>query len=146
MNATAPLYTKLLSTNGAVSLMRTDSPGLPTFGVIAADGELLDTFTRKAAADEFYNDAQDRIRKDLPWPDPDAPAFSTLRKEDGTPALSRCGCIAGSCFCGLYPTAAEWSAMQAEADADLPQREALTVAEEIEAEELRNFFGRRQDA
>ena len=75
-----------------------------------------------------------------------APAFSAIRKEDGTPALSRCGCIAGSCFCGLYPTDAEWSAMQAEAEADLPEREPLTDAEANEAEELRNFFGRRCDA
>jgi hypothetical protein len=60
--------------------------------------------------------------------------------------LLSCGCYAGACYCGLYPTDAQWSAMQAEGEADLPEREPLTLAEETEAEDLRNFFGRRQDA
>ena len=81
MNATAPLYSQLLSTNGAVSLMRTDSPSLPTFGVFAAGGEMLDAFTEKAEADEFYADALDRMRTRLPWPNPDAPAVSDICPE-----------------------------------------------------------------
>ena len=60
--------------------------------------------------------------------------------------LLPCGYYPDACHCGNYPTAAQWRAMQAEAETALPEREALTVAEEIEAEELRNFFGRRQDA
>lgn len=57
-----------------------------------------------------------------------------------------CGCYADACYCGQYPTDAQWMAMQAEADALLPEREPITDAEAIEAEEWRNFFGRRQDA
>jgi hypothetical protein len=57
-----------------------------------------------------------------------------------------CGCYSDACYCGQYPTDAEWMAMQAEADALLPIPEPMTDAEMIEAEELRNFFGRRQDA
>ena len=75
---TPTLYTQLVSTNGAVSLMRTDFPGLPTFAVLTADGELLDTFTNKAEADEFYTDTQNRVRAGLQWPDPDAPACSDI--------------------------------------------------------------------
>ena len=75
---TPMLYTRLVSTNGAVSLMQTDFSSLPTFGVLMADGELLDTFTNRVEADEFYTDAQDRLRAGLPWPDPDAPAMTDI--------------------------------------------------------------------
>lgn len=72
------MYTKLISTNGAVSLMRTDQPGLQPFAVILRNGdkvsELLDTFTKREEADEFYSDAQNRIRKGQDWPDPDTQA------------------------------------------------------------------------
>jgi hypothetical protein len=150
-------YTQLMSTNGAVSLMRTDIPTLPPFGVILADGELLDTFTDKEEACEFYDAAQHRLRAGFQWPDPDAPsvadvhpvavtkwAMKKVRAEEAA-ALLPCGCYADACFCGQYPTQEEMSDMQAEADALLPDREPITDAEAIEAEELRNFFGGRHD-
>lgn len=71
-------YSKLISTNGSVSLMQTTNPDLPTFGVFAADGELLDAFHDRAEADEFADIARDRMRAGLLWPDPDAPACSGI--------------------------------------------------------------------
>ena len=81
MHTTAPLYSQLVSTNGTVSLMQTDFPNLPTFAVLMVNGELLDTFTDRAEAEEFCGDAMDRMRDGLSWPDPDAPAVSDIRPD-----------------------------------------------------------------
>ena len=109
------LYTELLSTNGAVSLVRTDLPGLPPFAVLLADGELLDTFADVEEAREFADDAMSHLRNRLPWPDPDAPAVSDICPEflvkwvmdkvhaEPIPALLPCGCYADECDCGQYP-------------------------------------------
>lgn len=74
-------YSKLINTNGAVSLMQTGSPRLPTFAALLANGEVLDTFTDRAEAEEFCEDARDRMRDGLQWPDPDAPAVSDIRAD-----------------------------------------------------------------
>ena len=155
MHAPAPLYTRLVSTNGAVSLMRTDSPDLPTFAAFLADGEMLDTFTDHAEAEEFCGDARDRMRNGLQWPDPDGFAVSDVhptvivawatekvRRKEEAITLLPCGCYSDACYCGQYPTDAEWHAMQA----DTPDREPMTQEEMDAAEEVRNFWGRRADA
>ena len=62
------LYTQLVSTNGAVSRCGQTSPACRPSAVLMADGELLDTFTDKADADEFYTDTQNRVRACLNGP------------------------------------------------------------------------------
>ncbi len=59
--------------------------------------------------------------------------------------LLRCGCYEGACFCGQYPTREQLDAMEQEWQDAQPERESMTPAEEIEAEELRNFFGGPND-
>jgi len=153
------LYPRLISTTGAVSLVQTETSPL-RFAVLldAVAGKILDTFTDRAEAEEFYTDAQNRIREGRPWPDPDAPAvvdvhpsvivawaIAKVYAEEQAACVLPCGCYADACYCGQYPTQAEMFAMQAEADALLPEREPMTDAEIIEAEELSNFFGLRRD-
>ena len=115
---TPMLYTRLVSTNGAVSLMQTDFSGLPTFGVLTAEGELLDTFTNRVEADEFYTDAQDRLRAGLPWPDPDAPAMTDIHPD----------CIV------------EWAMAKAHREEETPEQDLLPTPAEFDmAEPLHRF-------
>jgi hypothetical protein len=148
-------YSLLMSTNGAVSLMQTDVPTIPPFGVILADGELLDTFTDKEEACEFYDAAQHRLRAGLRWPDPDAPAVADVHpgsiaawasqkahKEAETVTILPCGCYADACHCGQYPTQEDLLAMQAGSEADqLP----MTAEDIATTEWTRNFTDARSD-
>ena len=82
------------------------------------------------------------------WPLNAANAYSNQRFEYATnsPYITTEDHYSDACYCGHYPTREELDAMEAEADALRPVREPMTDTEWIEAEELRNFFGRRQDA